>query len=217
MLIRGVSAFALAMSAGFAIAQQSPNGAPPQSQPPQTQSQQPPSPSDERGTSGTPSSDQRATGAGEQDAQAKRALRSKSGQAGTEEPSVHAVPKAVDNRVFVNGRLNVQGAPQDGETVPAKFSERNAALDRLPIMAQPLGLSEEQRRRIRESVRKAGAATARIEAEPAQILPASVELHDLPRDVAAIPGLDGMKYVQMNDRILLVQGPNRIVVGQITR
>ena len=50
--------------------------------------------------------------------------------------------------VFVNGKLNVPGAPADSQTVPAKFSERNARVDKLPIMARPLGLSDQQRRRI---------------------------------------------------------------------
>src|SRR5688572_24931570 len=37
--------------------------------------------------------------------------------------------------VFVDGALSVPGAPKDGDTVPSKFSARNAASDRLPIVA----------------------------------------------------------------------------------
>ncbi len=56
------------------------------------------------------------------------------------------------------------GAPADSQTVPSKFSERNAALDELPTMAFPLPLTDEQRQRIREAVSQAPVegATARV-------------------------------------------------------
>ena len=55
------------------------------------------------------------------------------GKNGKEEPSSHA-PTATDTAVFVDGKLNVPGAPQDGQTVPANFPH-NHDLDVLPTMA----------------------------------------------------------------------------------
>ncbi len=49
----------------------------------------------------------------------------KSQQGGKEEPSSHA-SGANKDAVFVDGKLNVPGAPPDSQTVPSKFSERNA-------------------------------------------------------------------------------------------
>ena len=76
-----------------------------------------------------------------------------SGKTGKEEPSAHAPTQ--NTAVFVDGKLNVPGAPADSQTVPAKFSERNDKIDKLPIMAMPLGLSDEQRRAILDSVKQA--------------------------------------------------------------
>jgi hypothetical protein len=69
----------------------------------------------------------------EQQRATEKALQTPSGKTGTEEPSAH-VPTE-DQAVLVNGALNVPGAPKDSQTVPAKYSARNAALDKLPIMA----------------------------------------------------------------------------------
>ena len=69
---------------------------------------------------------------------------------GKEEPSSHAPSaKPADNSVFVNGALAVPGAPENTDTVPAKFSEQNAADDKLSIAAYTFKLlTEEQRRAI---------------------------------------------------------------------
>jgi hypothetical protein len=60
-----------------------------------------------------------------------KALGSESGRAGKEEPIPQT--KSDDTAPLVNGAWNVPGAPKDSQTVPAKFSERNAAIDKLPI------------------------------------------------------------------------------------
>jgi hypothetical protein len=60
-----------------------------------------------------------------------KALESDSGRTGTQE--VLPQTKSDDAAPLVNGAWNVPGAPKDSQTVPAKFSERNAAIDRLPI------------------------------------------------------------------------------------
>jgi len=65
---------------------------------------------------------------GQQQIQQERAQQTPSGKTGTEEPSSHApsTPSAPQD-VFVNGALAVPGAPAESDTVPAKFSARNAA------------------------------------------------------------------------------------------
>jgi hypothetical protein len=119
---------------------------------------------------------------------------------------------------LVNGRLNVPGAPADGETVPAKFSTRNAALDELPTMAQPLHLSAEQRRRVWDLIGASEPSRTAFDAQPAQQLPATVELQELPRDISgAIPEIAGYKFAPLGDKILLVQSPSRVVVGEVAR
>jgi hypothetical protein len=60
-----------------------------------------------------------------------KALESESGRAGKQEPLPQT--KSDDTAPLVNGAWNVPGAPKDSQTVPAKFSERNAAIDKLPI------------------------------------------------------------------------------------
>src|SRR5262249_27477468 len=50
----------------------------------------------------------------------------------TQEPSSRApTAKPEDNQVLVNGRLNVPGAPENSDAVPAKFSAKNDADDQL--------------------------------------------------------------------------------------
>ena len=144
-------------------------------------------------------------------------LQTKPGQNGKEEPSAHA-PASADTGAFVNGKLAVPGAPQDSQTVPAKFSERNAKLDALPIMALPLGLSDEQKHRIAADVAKGNApvdntvANARL----ADILPATTKTAPLPDDVKAdAPMARDLQYIRLKDKILLVRAPNMIVTGEV--
>jgi hypothetical protein len=105
------------------------------------------------------------------------------------------------------------------ETTPAKNNEEIAARDRIPIMARPLPLDDEQKRRIVDAVGsdKAAAAT-QVPAGPATILPSTVELSDLPADMSdQIPALRGYKYVNLPDKVLIVSPANRVVVGEIRR
>ncbi len=120
--------------------------------------------------------------------------------------------------VLVNGRLNVPGAAEDSQTVPSKYSQRNAALDRLPTMATPLGLSAAQKRKIVASVAGKGQPAAQREVQLTQELPATVPLLDLPSAIKAeIPNIGHLKYVSTPDKIVLVDPPNRIVVAMIDK
>jgi hypothetical protein len=142
--------------------------------------------------------------------------KAKPAQAGTEEPSSHAAATASATDVFVNGKLVVPGAPADSQTEPAKFSERNARIDAMPIMAYPLGLTDEQKRRIAESIAKSDVPVTDISAKLADILPADTPVADLPADVkAAAPMASDLRVIRTRDKILLVRAPNMVVTGEI--
>jgi hypothetical protein len=144
--------------------------------------------------------------------QVDRALNTESGRAGKDEP----LPNKDDTAVFVNGALNVPGAPADSQTVPAKYSARNDALDKLPTIAQPLWLNDEQRQKIAAALRGSGAPKTAIDTPYAQQIPPSVEMRDLPDGLKReIPDVQTLKYVDAGERILLIDPPNRTVVGEI--
>ena len=148
-----------------------------------------------------------------QNGQGDKATHSVSGRAGTEEPGSHAPSQ--DTAAFVNGNWNVPGAPADSQTVPAKFSKRNDAVDRVPIMAMAvLALSDEQKKAIMASVKAANSPVQTTNAKPAEELPWTITVHDLGIS-ANDPALARMKIVRAQDRILLIDAPNRIVIGEI--
>jgi hypothetical protein len=118
--------------------------------------------------------------------------------------------------VFVNGALNVPGAPADSQTVPAKYSARNDALDKLPIIAQPLWLNDEQRQKIAAALRGSGAPKTAVDTPFAQQIPPNIEMRDLPDALKReVPDVQTLKYVDAGERILLIDPPNRTVVGEI--
>src|SRR5262249_33611503 len=91
----------------------------------------------------------------------------------------------------------------DSQTVPAKFSERNAALDRLPTMAAPLKLSDEQRRKILATIRAGNAPVANVNTSVAEQLPSDVEIRDIPDAIARdFPEVNTLKYARGGARPL---------------
>jgi hypothetical protein len=98
--------------------------------------------------------------------------------------------------------------------VPSKFSERNNAIDHTPIMAMPLGLTDEQKKAIVASVKLADKPVQSTDAKVAHTLPWQITVHDLGSS-ANDPALAKLKYVRTQDRVLLIDPPNRIVVGEI--
>jgi len=137
----------------------------------------------------------------------------KSGRSGVEEP---LPPSPADSSAFVNGALNVAGAPKDSQTVPAKFSARNATLDKLPTNATPLWLTDEQRAKIAETLRAGSTPAASTNAHLADPIAPNVELRDLPDGLKRdIPDLNRFKYVRASDRVLLIDPPVRTVVAEI--
>ena len=108
------------------------------------------------------------------------------------------------------------------QTIPAKFSSTNDTLDRIPIMAWPLGLSDQQRQRIYLAVMADKNAPAidisdlgRTSELPTQV--ALNELHILPSSIGDITQVRGLKYVKTMDKVFLVIPANRIVVDAIAR
>jgi len=152
---------------------------------------------------------------GQQREQQEKAQETPSGQMGKEEPSSHApTAKPQSNAVFVNGALAVPGAPENSDTVPAKFSEKNAADDKLITVAYTFKLlTDEQRRAIFEALkdRPAGAA---FNADVGTELPLSVELKAVPDEVTRrVPQTEGYRYAVADNRVLLVSPVTRVVVG----
>jgi uncharacterized protein DUF1236 len=152
---------------------------------------------------------------GQQQSQQEKAQQTPSGQMGKEEPSSHApASKPQDNAVFVNGALAVPGAPANTDTVPAKFSEKNAADDKLITVAYTFKtLTPEQRLAIYQALKDQPAGSA-FNADVGTELPPGVELRVLPREVTAqVPQTEGYQYTVADNRVLLVSPPTRIVVG----
>ena len=108
-----------------------------------------------------------------------------------------------------------------GETIPAKFSKRNDILDRTPIMALPLPLTDQQRAQIYEAVMadKTRPASDADSLKPASELPTDLalnDMHSLPAAVRDIDGVTKLQYVKSRNKVLLVEPSTRIVVEQIT-
>jgi hypothetical protein len=140
-------------------------------------------------------------------------LRTMPQKGGKEEPSSQIPTNS--NAVFVDGKLNVPGAPEDSQTVPAKFSKRNNSIDKLPIMAMPLALTDEQKHRIADSVAKE--PEQQISAKPADMLPADTPVVELPKEVADIPAVNALKAIPTHDKVLLVNPTNMVVVAEIAK
>jgi hypothetical protein len=138
----------------------------------------------------------------------------KSQQNAKEEPGSHGSGAPTNTAAFVDGKLAAPGAPADSQTVPAKFSERNARLDATPIMAMPLGLTDEQKQKILASVKSM--PVKQISAKPADLLPVTTEVSELPADVKqAVPMMSDIGIIRTGDKILLVRAPNMVVTGEI--
>ena len=126
-------------------------------------------------------------------------------------PAANAQPPQA---AFVNGALAVPGAPANTDTIPAKFSEKNAADDKLITLAYTFKtLSNEERRTIYEALRDKPASAA-FSADIGVKLPADVALQPGPPALANnVPQTKGYYYAVTQDRVLLVSPENRTVVG----
>ena len=149
----------------------------------------------------------------QQQSQHDKAQQIPSGQMGKEEPSSHAPSAAPPaNAAFVNGALAVPGAPANTDTVPAKFSAKNAADDALITIAYTFKtLTDDERHAIYQALKDQPAAA--VNADVGTELPPGIELRAVPDEVVArVPQTKGYRYAVTNGRVLLV-GTTRIVVG----
>lgn len=114
--------------------------------------------------------------------------------------------------------LEVPGATE--QTAPAKFSQHNADLDGYSIMGYPVQLDDKQRQSIWQAVGKTGETKSAdgktIVEEPGTFLPPLVQGSEFPEGLnKEIPLLRGLKYVKVDDKVLIVQPSNGIVRGVI--
>jgi hypothetical protein len=108
-----------------------------------------------------------------------------------------------------------------GQTMPSKLSERNEVLDRLPIMAWPLQLTDEERQQIYKAVMAdkaqpvadADALTTASELSPSQAL---TGMHPLPATVSGLGALNKLAFVKGKNKVLLVIPSTRTVVDEIS-
>jgi hypothetical protein len=130
-----------------------------------------------------------------------------------------ATTDKIDNKTDNTGVVTGGPIGATEHTMPSKFSAKNAALDKTPIMAHPLPLTEEQKRAVYAILAANGEIETRaIDTAPADALPADVKLYDLPdKVVEQAPALKGYKYVRLIDKVVLVSPPNRIVAGEIMK
>jgi hypothetical protein len=107
-----------------------------------------------------------------------------------------------------------------GQTMPAKFSTRNDILDRTPIMALSLTLSDEDRSRIFQAVmaEKTPPAPNADTLAPASELDSNMAVNymrPLPESVRNIQGVQSLAYVKSKNKIFLVRPANRVVIDEI--
>lgn len=131
---------------------------------------------------------------------------------GKQEPSSKVEGTVANVPIFDNGVLTVPGAPQDGQTAPAKFSKRTDAADKLSIAAYTLNhLSGQQRDRLQSALHKqmalSGAESGGL-AEVGAEVPASVtqkDMEPLPEQlVSEMPELKSLVFARFGDKIVLV-------------
>ena len=123
-------------------------------------------------------------------------------------------PKPAPTAAFVNGALGAAGAPADVDTVPAKFSEKNARDDQLITVAYTFkNLSDDERRAISQALKDQGGTTS-FNGEIGTVVPFSIELRPVPDAVVdRVPQTKGYQYLKAGNRVMLVSPPDRIVVG----
>jgi hypothetical protein len=154
----------------------------------------------------------------QQDREADKAMERPSGKAGREEPSSHTPTEPpIETIVLMNGALAVPGAPQDTQTVPAKYSARNDADDKLVTLAYTFKtLPNDQRQAIFQAL-KDEPPVATLNAEVGTVVPYTVSIGAVPdRVTAKVPAADGYYFAVSDHRVLLIAPVHRVVVGVFT-
>jgi hypothetical protein len=147
----------------------------------------------------------------------QKAQQTPAGKAGAEEGGSHA-PSAPQGP-FVNGALAVPGAPAETDTVPAKFSAKNAADDQQITVAYTFKtLSDDQRRAIVQALKRTPATPGapKLTAQVGQVIPSADALPAVPEEVAAkVPQTRGYRYAVTDHGIVLVSTTGGFVVAAL--
>jgi hypothetical protein len=130
---------------------------------------------------------------------------------GKQEPSAKVEGTEASAPILNNGMLTVPGALRDSQTAPAKFSQRTAEADRLPIAAYALrGLSGPQRERLHSALHKPMALSGEQQLVPlaevgAEVAATLTGLEPLPEHVLSdFPELKSLVFARVGDKIILV-------------
>jgi hypothetical protein len=129
------------------------------------------------------------------------------GAAPADKPATAAAP--IQSATPVAGPIGATA-----QTMPAKFSARNDALDKLSTMAIPPALSAEQKQKIAAAAKADRNPAVAFDYAPAAKIPEAVELSALPEDLGR--QMPGVKFVKTKDKVLLVNLADRAVVGTIS-
>jgi len=102
--------------------------------------------------------------------------------------------------------------------MPSTISKENAALDKLPTTALQFPLTNEQKQLIVKSVASAPKAQGAnlSDLHTTSFLPIGIAIQTFSGDVTQqVPDAARYKYVKLDDRVLIVDPPLSIVVGEI--
>jgi Protein of unknown function (DUF1236) len=122
------------------------------------------------------------------------------------------------------GKMEPGGPPgATGQTMPSTRSSENAAEDKRLIVEHALNLTDERKQKIGQlmapqmSASTAGSGSSES-LTVGNTLPVSVTMHEFPPNVTGeISEMRNYKYVQMPDKLLIIEPNNRIVVGTLNR
>ena len=122
-----------------------------------------------------------------------------------------------------DGKLETSGAAppgaqpgKAGQDDPAKFSAKNDQIDKTPIMAYPIPLTDEQKRTIVQRLGEPASPSPNITAKLSEQVPATLALQELPAEMlASIPAVRDYKFLRTGNRVLIVNPRESIVVGEI--
>lgn len=122
------------------------------------------------------------------------------------------------------GPMEPGGPPGATEqTMPSTRSSKNAAEDKRITVEHALNLDDGQKQKIAQlmAAQMSASTSGSGSSESLTVgntLPASVTMHEFPPSVnEQMPEMQKYKYVQMSDKLLIVEPNNRIVVGIVGR
>lgn len=135
--------------------------------------------------------------------------------AAMQDQAARAPQQQAGQAVKANGPIGA-----NAQTMPAKLSKRNDILDRIPIMAWPLALSEQDRQKVFQAVMAdkaqpapdADTLKAASQLTPAQALTGTTPL---PESLQGIALVKGLHYMKTKDKVLLINPVTSIVIDEI--